>query len=60
MKEELFRLLKGVNDTYDDFITGIWSMIYDNEKAIQKTIDYIKDNPEDNTSDIIKYVRSVW
>ena len=61
MKEQLLAELKelteNVSDTYDDFVYGInCTMKKQDEEDIQSVIDFIKENPERTSSDII----SIW
>lgn len=61
MKEQLLaelqKLTEKVTDTYDDFVFGInCTMKKQDEDDIQNVIDFIKDDPERTTSDIIEYL----
>lgn len=61
MKEQLLAELKelteNVSDTYDDFVYGInCTMKKQDEEDIQSVIDFIKENPEKTSSDIIEYL----
>ena len=61
MKEQLLAELKelteNVSDTYDDFVYGInCTMKKQDEEDIQSVIDFIKENPERTSSDIIEYL----
>lgn len=61
MKEQLLaelqELTEKVTDTYDDFVFGInCTMKKQDEDDIQSVIDFIKDDPERTTSDIIEYL----
>ena len=61
MKEQLLSELKelteNVSDTYDDFVYGInCTMKKQDEEDIQSVIDFIKENPERTSSDIIEYL----
>ena len=61
MKEQLLTELKEltekVSDTYDDFVFGInCTMKKQDEEDIKRVIDFIKEDPERTTSDIIEYL----
>lgn len=55
MELELRELLRSVPDYYYDFELGIMLLLEDYEEAMAATIDYIKNNPDVNTSDVIEY-----
>lgn len=42
-------------DYYYDFELGILWLLEDNDEAMADTIDYIKNNPDANTGDVIEY-----
>lgn len=42
-------------DYYYDFELGILLLLEDNNEAMADTIDYIKNNPDANTGDVLKY-----
>ncbi|MCD8082323.1 MAG: hypothetical protein LUE86_02060 [Clostridiales bacterium] len=54
--DELEELLRDVSDTYDDFVAGVKSSVRDDEEALQKIIQFIKENPKKTSSDIIEYL----
>ncbi len=56
--EELRALLEGVEDTYDDFVSGIISYVKipGNEKKAKWIADYIINHPKADTVEIIRFV----
>ncbi len=55
MEEELKKMLRSMPDYYYDFELGVLWLLEDNHEAIADTIDYIKNNPDANTGDVLKY-----
>ena len=56
MKEQLLAELKELTEN-DDFVYGInCTMKKQDEEDIQSVIDFIKENPERTSSDIIEYL----
>ena len=55
MKDELKKLLENVSDTYYDFVKGALIEAKKDESYAEKLIDYLKNNPDATTSEIIKY-----
>lgn len=51
--EELRQLLLQVSDSYSDFVRGVMLDARDNPDRLDDIIQFIKDNPEATTSDII-------
>lgn len=51
--EELKQLLLKVSDSYTDFVIGVKADVRDNPDRLNDIIQFIKDNPEATTSDII-------
>ena len=51
--EELRQLLLQVSDSYSDFVHGVMLDARDNPDRLDDIIQFIKDNPEATTSDII-------
>lgn len=54
--DELKTLLEAVSDTYDDFVGGVLCAVKHNKEELQNVIDFIKNNPEKDSSDIIEYL----
>ncbi len=55
MEEKLKKVLRSMPDYYYDFELGILWLLEDNDEAMADTIDYIKNNPDANTGDVIEY-----
>lgn len=54
--EELRKLLENVSDTYEDFVDGMCLTLRDNPEYLEDVIQYIKDNPDKDSSDITRYL----
>lgn len=54
--DELLKVLDTVSDKYEDFIIGMCATLKNDEENRQKVIDYIKDNPDKKSDDIIDYL----
>ena len=57
--EELKELLEGVSDTYEDFVDGMCLTLRDNPEYLEDIIQYIKDNPDKDSSDITEYLETI-
>ncbi len=57
--EELKELLEGVSDTYEDFVDGMYLTLKDNPEYLEDVIQYIKDNPDKDSSDITEYLETI-
>ncbi len=53
---ELKEMLIRVKDSYFDFVIGILAYAGKNKNRLEKVTDYIKNNPDLSTSDIIYFV----
>jgi len=53
---ELTELLKNVSDTYEDFVYGVTSVVKDNGEFFEAVRDFVKNNPEKDSSDITEYL----
>ena len=53
---ELEELLRNVNGSYWDFVVGIPLIIKKIDDGEQKVIEFIKENPDAGTSEIIRFV----
>lgn len=53
MLEKLKSELKSVSDYYDDFYSGIVDRCENNAELTEHILDFIKDNPDANTSEIL-------
>lgn len=54
--DKLELLLSGVSDSYSDFVSRVKICARDNPDRLDDIIQYIKDNPEATTSDILKWI----
>ena len=52
----LLKVLDTVSDKYEDFVIGMCVTLKNDEENRQKVIDYIKDNPDKKSDDIIDYL----
>ena len=52
---ELLMLLQSVPDSYDDFVIGMMSFAQSSEFRKQKLTEFLKQNPDANTSRIIEF-----
>lgn len=53
---ELEELLRNVNGSYWDFVVGIPLILKKIDGGEQKVIEFIKENPDARTSEIIRFV----
>ena len=53
--EELENALKSVPDCYDDFLYGMKAFLKDDEENAEKIIEFIKEDPNRKTDDVIEY-----
>ena len=53
---DLKELLENVIDTYDDFVVGVLCAVKHDEKNRDKVIDYIVNNPDSKSNNIIEYL----
>ena len=53
--KELRKCLESISDSYDDFVEGGIITAKNHEGYAKKLIEHIKSNPDETTSDIIKY-----
>lgn len=53
---ELKSMLEKISDVYDGYADGIMRIIQRKPEIEQKTIDFIKENPDANTSQVQEYV----
>ncbi len=58
--DELKKLLESVPDSYDDFVGGMLVYLKDDEENRNKVVEYIKNNPEKKTDDILEYMDELW
>lgn len=56
--DELKGLLQKVSDSYDDFVNGVLS-VAKQSGIVDEMIDYIKTNPEADSSGITQYMFSL-
>ena len=54
--EELVCLLNRVDDSYFDFVSAMIHYAEKNPDRLRRVLDYIKNNPNALSSDIIKFV----
>jgi hypothetical protein len=57
--EELVKLLENVSDTYDDFVCGVRCSLKRHSEYLDDVIQYIKDNPDKDSSDITEYLEKL-
>ena len=57
--DELLESLNSVSDKYDDFIDGMCCILKNEEEKRQKIIDYIKEDANRKTDDIIEYLEEL-
>lgn len=53
---ELRTMLENLSDVYDDYAEGIMCIIRKKPELEEKTIRFIKENPDANTSQVQEYV----
>lgn len=58
--DELKELLNSVSDSYDDFVGAMMTYLKDDEENREKVIEYIKNNPDKKTDDILEYMDELW
>lgn len=54
--DELKELLENVSGSYKDFVDGVLLSLENLDEERQMMIDYIKDNPDKTSSDIIEFL----
>ena len=54
--EELKELLSDISDSYSDFVGAILHYAGRKPERLKKLIDYIKNNPQVRSSDVIRFV----
>ncbi len=54
--DELEKLLRGIYDSYDDFVWGILAQTKHSNRKCRELIKYLKTNPLASSSDIVDYV----
>lgn len=55
MEQNLRKLLKCTPDYYEDFETGVVSLVKNNGEAIGTLLNYLNKHPNANTSEILAY-----
>lgn len=56
MADELKDALRNVPDSYEDFVKGSFASVKGNEEHQKKLLQYLKDNPDAQTDDVIDYI----
>lgn len=56
MAEELKKALRNVPDSYEDFVRGSFASVKDDEESQKKLLEYLRENPEAQTDDVIDYI----
>lgn len=56
MREELCMLLNSIDGAYFDFVSAIMFYAEKKSERLEKVLEYIKNNPGVNTSDVVKFV----
>ena len=62
MKEKMQRLIelaRNVSDTYDDFVSGLQSDLYDEPILADQMVAFMEQHPTANTSDIIQHLNKL-
>ena len=62
MKEKMQRLIelaRNVSDTYDDFVSGLHSDLYDEPILADQMVAFMEQHPTANTSDIIQHLNKL-
>lgn len=58
--EEFRKILENVPRSYDDFVNGQLHRVTNDEDR-QKMSDFIRDNPEANSGDVLRfYLNNIW
>ena len=53
---ELIKYLSSIPDVYDDFVYGVISYAMKNSAHIKVLNDYMNDNPDVTTSDVVRFI----
>lgn len=56
MESELKDALRNVSDSYEDFVRGSWNSVKKKDEHQKKLLQYLKDNPNAQTDDVIDYI----
>lgn len=59
MQQNLREALENIPDAYSDFTESVYKDLRDSDENIQKLLDFIKDNPDAQTDDVLEYVDDV-
>lgn len=54
--DELKKMLENVSDSYDDFVGCVLNAVKYDDECVQKVKDYITEDSERTTSDILEYL----
>lgn len=58
--KELEDVLKSVPDCYDDFVVAMKAYLKDDPENMKKIIEYIKNDSEKRTDDVLEYLDELW
>ena len=56
MESRIKELLKNVPRSYQDFVAGVWGEIEDNEEHQKKLIEYLENNPDAQSDEVLDYI----
>lgn len=59
MQQKLREALANIPDAYSDFKESVYKDLRDSDENIQKLLDFIKENPDAQTDDVLEYVDDV-
>ena len=59
MDEQVKKALQNVPDSYDDFVNFYFKNLRGNEEKQKKLLDYLKNNPDAQTDDVMEYADDV-
>lgn len=58
--KELEDVLRSVPDCYDDFVVAMKVYLKDDPENMKKIIEYIKNDSEKRTDDVLEYLDELW
>ncbi|MCD7826338.1 MAG: hypothetical protein LUH14_10325 [Clostridiaceae bacterium] len=59
MDEQIKEALRNISDSYEDFVNCYSKDLKGNEEKQRKLLDYLKNNPNAQTDDVMEYVDDV-
>ena len=54
--KELTELLNNIDGSYSDFVNAIVHYTAKNDSRLERVLGFIKDNPNANSSDVVRFV----